>query len=123
MSEIPSTVWDSEAAVVEKLISAGQSPHTVVATENSEGRVTFREHGLVGEPSVFRNQCFEIVELAETLTIDKRARVYEELVLRKEMTDRVERVFAILSREQAEITVAGDSVGETWSGPSQQARS
>jgi hypothetical protein len=58
-----------------------------------------------GDLDPFQNQHFELAEVTETLVLEVQPRVYEELIINKEMVDRVETVGAMLRHQEAEVVV------------------
>ncbi len=93
----------------------GLQPHgaeVVALPEVVQGRLILRAYGVQanteggpGSLDPFRNQHFELAEVAERLVLETRPRVYEEVVVSKEALDRIETVTAVLRHHEAEVIV------------------
>ncbi len=77
-----------------------------------QGRLILRAHSVQvftqdgpGDLDPFQNQHFELAEVTETLVLEVQPRVYEELIINKEMVDRIETVSAVLRHQEAEVVV------------------
>lgn len=90
-------------------------PHRAEVTalpEAVQGKLILRAYGVQvaagggpGGMDPFQDRHFEVVEVAETLVLETRARVYEEVVINKEILDRIETVAAVLRHQEAKVAV------------------
>lgn len=106
---------EERLAVGKRQVSRGTTRlHRFVRTMAVEETITLRDEtvsverrviadGAVAGPDAFTDQVIEMTEIDEVAVVAKTARVHEEIVLHKEVAERVETVRETLRREDVEI--------------------
>jgi stress response protein YsnF len=127
MSGDPACSFEDAATMVHGLVPQPHGAEVVTLPEVVQGRLILRAYGVQvaaqGAPitlELFQGQRFELAEVAETLVLETQPRVYEEMVIRKDVVDRIETVKAVLRHEEAEVVVedpAATSTDPTRSAP------
>ena len=112
---------EERLAVGKRAVSRGATRlRRFVRTQAVEQNVTLRDErvsvtrraaapDVVADPEAFTNRVIEMTETDEELVITKMARVREEVVLHKEVTERIETVRENLRREEIEVDKIGAS--------------
>lgn len=95
-----------DALVVRGLPLAGHTSRLVVISETRQSRLAMRDFGFPDTAA----SCFEIAETEERLILKTSVRVYEEVSIRREMTERIVTISDTIRRQKAELIVEGDGV-------------
>jgi len=120
MSGDPARSFEDAATMVHGLVPQPHGTEVVVLPEGVQGRLILRAYGVQGAAQgvpitleLFQDQRFELAEVAETLVLETQPRVYEEMVIRKDVVDRIETVKAVLRHQEAEVVVEDRAAAST----------
>ncbi len=120
MSGDPARSFEDAATMVHGLVPQPHGAEVIALPEVVQGRLILRAYGvqvaaqagpdnlpgnLPDNLNVFQDQRFELAEVAETLVLEAQPRVYEEMVIRKDVVDHIETVKAVLRHQEAEVVV------------------
>ncbi len=120
MSGDPVRSFEDAATMVYGLVPQPHGAEVAALPEAVQGRLILRVYGVQvaaqagpGNLDPFQSQRFELAEVAETLVLETQPRVYEEMVIRKDVVDRIEMVKAVLRHQEAEVIVEDPAATST----------
>lgn len=113
-------VIEEELQIGKRSVSrGGQRVRTYITERSVEEQVTLRDETIhverrpasgdanIDATNLFKEQTFEVTETDEEAVVAKRARVIEEVVIRKDVTDRTETIRDTVRRQDVDVQDIG----------------